>query len=357
MPRSPATHLLPFQPTSPGLRSLHRGASTAGVAGVGTTGPGTYREIGVSGNTVRIPSLDIEAMSESCLASPSGALGGGIPAPSPTIVDPEMYPFPPTPSLPSGDGSSSATTYGSPIWSPMHTAPAAPPPMPAPLHQSNHGYSAPSQQQTHQQHYQQYQYQRGLQQQPPRSPQAPQHRPPQPSPPPPQQQQLQEQHFLFSPASQSQHHERVGSTGVHQHISLFERQYPYPTGNGDGLGPRHSPGLRAVAHQDAENEQMYCTGNPSLGTDADRSDMGMPSLSPSAAVVAAVAAGSSSSRLELDPVSGDTLTQRASRNSVEETRQAGMSSAALELKALSFRNPEALGHAEASTQTESADDY
>lgn len=61
--------------------------------------------------SLHIPSLEIETMSESFLVSP--VMGHhGLPGPSPTIVDPEMYPFPSTPSVltehPAG--------FGSPIW-------------------------------------------------------------------------------------------------------------------------------------------------------------------------------------------------------------------------------------------------
>lgn len=66
-------------------------------------------------SALRIPSLDIEAMNESFLVSPMLA-PHGMPGPSPTIVDPDMYPFPSTPSVLSEHPGSSAP-FGSPIWS------------------------------------------------------------------------------------------------------------------------------------------------------------------------------------------------------------------------------------------------
>jgi hypothetical protein len=140
-------HGHPPPPASPILRAVHRSASaTAGGSGGGSgsgSGGSTRLTGGLAGigglaGALRIPSLDIEAMSESFLASPPATVAGGMPAPSPTIVDPEMYPFPPTPSLMSADSAATGTTFGSPIWSPMHVAPSAPPPMPSPLHQNSH---------------------------------------------------------------------------------------------------------------------------------------------------------------------------------------------------------------------------
>lgn len=113
--------------TSPSMRASG-GRSVPSGAGAGVGG-------------IRIPALDIEVMSESFLASPPASTANGIPVPSPTIVDPDMYPFPPTPSLVGGEGATGTTTsYGSPIWSPLHSGGNAPPPMSAPLSQSGQGY-------------------------------------------------------------------------------------------------------------------------------------------------------------------------------------------------------------------------
>jgi hypothetical protein len=93
---------------------------------------------------VDIPTLDIENLSESLLVSNVGSTHG-IPAPSPTIVDPEMYPFPSTPGLLGSqhEAGPTTTTYGSPIWSPMHSAQPAPPPIPSALHHGQHQLGPP----------------------------------------------------------------------------------------------------------------------------------------------------------------------------------------------------------------------
>jgi hypothetical protein len=119
----------------------------AGSSSVGCTVslgiPGS-RNVGMSAQGMaRIPTLDIESMSESFLVSNVGNTHG-IPAPSPTIVDPEMYPFPSTPGLiGSHQDMGTSTTYGSPIWSPMRVAPQAPPPLPQTLHQNQHQLGPP----------------------------------------------------------------------------------------------------------------------------------------------------------------------------------------------------------------------
>lgn len=66
---------------------------------------------------LRIPALDFDHLNDSSLASTASAFP--MPSPSPTIVDPEIYPYPPTPGLMSIDQQLSA--FGSPMWTPNPT--------------------------------------------------------------------------------------------------------------------------------------------------------------------------------------------------------------------------------------------
>lgn len=127
-------------PMSPVLRLNGYGSGSGSGSGSAVATPGTNvgsvhsRNAGAGGisrNLPRIPTLDIESVNESFLVSPS-TIGGAIPARSPTIVDPEMYPFPPTPGIVSSDANASKASFGSPIWSPIHSAPV-PAPMPSPI--------------------------------------------------------------------------------------------------------------------------------------------------------------------------------------------------------------------------------
>lgn len=305
--RPQASHMSRLPPASPVLRSTQRngGGASAEMGGSSRNGVGP-REMGVPGSTLRIPSLDIEAMSESFLASPAAA-AGGIPASSPTIVDPDIYPFPPTPGFISGEGSSSATAYGSPIWSPMHSAPAAPPPMPAPLHQSGHAQYATSH--VHQAHVQQYPQPLHRVQQLPAGP--PTHVPNSPrSSPPPEPERQQHQHYLFPSAqhmNQPQHpydyHQLVGATAAPQQLSRLSGmlQPGHSNVSTDGLGHPDSSGMRSFARQAEGDEVLYRLMSSHGDGLANGSQPGLSSLSmtsPSVAVAAAATSGGSPYRRE-----------------------------------------------------------
>lgn len=70
---------------------------------------------------LHIPALDFDHLNEPNMSS--GAFP--IPSPSPTIVDPEIYPYPPTPGLINVDQQINA--FGSPMWSPTPTPTASRP--------------------------------------------------------------------------------------------------------------------------------------------------------------------------------------------------------------------------------------
>lgn len=83
--------------------------------------------------SLRIPSLDIETMSESFLVSPVGFTS--LPSASPTVVDETYYPFPSTPSVGIHDRGSA---FGSPIWSGPPVLSSSPLPSPsAPIRSAN----------------------------------------------------------------------------------------------------------------------------------------------------------------------------------------------------------------------------
>lgn len=63
---------------------------------------------------LRIPSLDFDHLSETNITLNSL----GMPAASPTIVDPEIYPYPQTPSLFNVDHQAQLNSFASPVWTP-----------------------------------------------------------------------------------------------------------------------------------------------------------------------------------------------------------------------------------------------
>lgn len=71
---------------------------------------------------LRIPSLDFDHLSESNITLHSF----GMPAASPTIVDPEIYPYPPTPGLLNVDQQIQLSAFASPVWTPTRPMSAGP---------------------------------------------------------------------------------------------------------------------------------------------------------------------------------------------------------------------------------------
>lgn len=66
---------------------------------------------------LRIPSLDFDHLNESNLTLHSF----GMPAASPTIVDPDIYPYPPTPGLLNVDHQIQLNAFASPVWTPSRS--------------------------------------------------------------------------------------------------------------------------------------------------------------------------------------------------------------------------------------------
>lgn len=102
--------------------SEHRGYSSLSSPGYLDGSPRESASYLPDLDKLAIPSLDFDHLSESNITLHSF----GMPAASPTIVDPEIYPYPPTPGLLNVDQQIQLNAFASPVWTPSRPMSAGP---------------------------------------------------------------------------------------------------------------------------------------------------------------------------------------------------------------------------------------